>query len=127
MSDGRVRNRWQAVTGAKLATYSLIAFLAYASVGLITLSVGQWTGLAHPLWPAARGTPMPRISCAQDYENATKGNCYGFPWTRLGYTYDWTPGAKDDRGVTEFVVPEGSIAYLESVGTQRDAFPFRRR
>ena len=74
-----------------------------------------------------RGTSMPRISCAQDYENTTNGKCYGFPWTRLGYTYDWTPGAKDDRGVTEFVVPEGSIAYLESVGTQRDAFPFRRR
>jgi len=53
VSDGRVREPWQAVTGAKLATYSLIAFLAYASVGVITLSVGQWVGLAHPLWPAA--------------------------------------------------------------------------
>lgn len=73
-----------------------------------------------------RGTPMPRISCAQDYENVTNGNCYGFPWTRLGYTYDWTPGAKDDRGVTEFVVPEGTTVYLDSVGTQRDAFPYQR-
>lgn len=73
-----------------------------------------------------KGTAMPRISCAQDYQNTTNGNCYGFPWTRLGYTYDWTPGAKDDRGVTEFVVPKGTTAFLESVGSQRMAYPFTR-
>lgn len=72
------------------------------------------------------GTPMPRMSCDRDDLTVADGNCYGFPWTRLGYTYDWSPHAKDDRGVTEFVVPEGSTVYLESVGTQRDAYPYRR-
>lgn len=73
-----------------------------------------------------QGTPSPRVSCDEDYENVSRGSCYGFPWTRLGYTYDWTPGAKDDRGVTEFVVAEGSTVHLESTGTQRQYFPFRR-
>ncbi len=78
-------------------------------------------------WRVPRhGTPMPRISCAQRYEDTARGNCYGFPWTRLGYTYDWNPKAKDGRGVTEFVVPQGATVYLESVGTQREAFPFTR-
>lgn len=66
------------------------------------------------------------ISCAQDFRNETAGNCYGYPWTRLGYTYDWRPGAKDDRGVTEFVIVPGARVVLESVGTQRHYFPFRR-
>jgi hypothetical protein len=67
------------------------------------------------------------ISCAQSYSNASAGQCYGFPWTRLGYTYDWSPAAKDDVGVTEFVVAQGATAYLERVGTQREFFPFAKR
>lgn len=36
------------------------------------------------------------------YESATP-----FPWTRLGYTYDWHPGA-DKRGPGEFIIPSGT-------------------
>lgn len=65
-----------------------------------------------------RGTTAP-ISCAQDFRNSMAGNCFGYPWTRLGYTYDWTPGARDDRGLTEFVIAPGSRVVLESTGPQR--------
>lgn len=29
----------------------------------------------------------------------------GYPWTRLGYTYDW--GAESERGPSEFLIPAG--------------------
>lgn len=67
-------------------------------------------------WRLQRKGTTNRISCAQDFRNAMEGNCYGYPWTRLGYTYDWTPSAKDERGLTEFVVAPGSRVILHSVG-----------
>lgn len=29
----------------------------------------------------------------------------GFPWTRLGYTYDWSPGSTNHYGASEYVIP----------------------
>jgi hypothetical protein len=77
-------------------------------------------------WRLPRKGATVQVSCAQDFRNETGGNCFGFPWTRLGYTYDWRPGA-DDRGVTEFIVAPGSTVVLESSGPQRIYFPFKRR
>jgi hypothetical protein len=39
-----------------------------------------------------------------------------YPWTRLGYTYDWAPGA-DEQGLSEFVVKQGSSLIVESIKT----------
>ncbi|WP_146208894.1 hypothetical protein [Azospirillum sp. TSO22-1] len=30
----------------------------------------------------------------------------GYPWTRLGYTYNWDPAVADIRGAQEYVVPK---------------------
>lgn len=38
----------------------------------------------------------------------------GYPWTRLGYTYDWGAGA-DERGASEFLVPKGTEVLIEAV------------
>ena len=38
----------------------------------------------------------------------------GYPWTRLGYTYNWNPGA-DEVGVNEFVIRKGASVKVESV------------
>jgi hypothetical protein len=39
---------------------------------------------------------------------------WGYPWTRLGYTYDWGhPG--HEVGLSEFVVEEGAEVVIESV------------
>ena len=47
----------------------------------------------------------------------------GYPWTRLGYTYDWAPHALTPYGVSEYVIP-GSLRPVEvnvvSVKTARD-------
>lgn len=38
----------------------------------------------------------------------------GYPWTRLGYTYDWNPAA-NDVGTFEFVVRKGATVKVVSV------------
>ncbi|HAN70112.1 MAG TPA: hypothetical protein DCQ36_00775 [Actinobacteria bacterium] len=87
---------------------------------------GFLLGQAMYSWRLPRRGSAVQVSCAQDFRNETGGNCFGFPWTRLGYTYDWAPQARDDRGVTEFVIAPGSRVVLESAGPQRQFFPFRR-
>jgi hypothetical protein len=39
---------------------------------------------------------------------------FGFPWTGMGWTYDWNPNSKSHIGVSEFVVQEGSSVSLLS-------------
>lgn len=77
-------------------------------------------------WRTQRTGTKLQISCDADYKNTMNGNCYGFPWTRLGYTFDWNPVTKGDRGVTEFVVAQGSTVYFESAGTIRSFYPYRK-
>lgn len=38
----------------------------------------------------------------------------GFPWTRLGYTYDWSPGS-GKYGASEFVIWRGSVVTVEEI------------
>ena len=35
------------------------------------------------------------------------------PWTRLGYTYDWSEEAKDKYGLTEFIAFKGTMAKVD--------------
>jgi hypothetical protein len=40
----------------------------------------------------------------------------GYPFTRLGYTYDWGAGAQSDHlGVQEYVVPKGTLVTIHNV------------
>jgi hypothetical protein len=34
---------------------------------------------------------------------------FGYPWTRLGYTYNWNPDAPSIVGTSEYVIPEGTM------------------
>jgi hypothetical protein len=40
----------------------------------------------------------------------------GYPWTRLGYTYDWADPASE-RGLSEFVIEKGALVGVEGVYT----------
>jgi hypothetical protein len=42
----------------------------------------------------------------------TNGVWSGFPWTQLGYTYDWSKTGNNVMGLSEFVVP-GEMLYSE--------------
>ena len=43
----------------------------------------------------------------------------GFPWTRLGYTYDWRPGAPE-YGVSEFILLKGTNARVIAIMTAEE-------
>lgn len=38
---------------------------------------------------------------------------YSYPWTRLGYTYDWKPGS-NKYGASEYVIRAGSVIHVTS-------------
>ncbi|HEU4533483.1 MAG TPA: hypothetical protein VFS00_05170, partial [Polyangiaceae bacterium] len=65
------------------------------------------------------GTPQPHI----DWINTLKAESYGqdgYPWTRLGYTYDWAPDAPSEVGLSEFVIAKGSTVVVNSVTATGD-------
>jgi len=39
-------------------------------------------------------------------------NELGYPWTQLGYTYDWSPDNPSHVGLSEFVIRRNSIIYV---------------
>jgi hypothetical protein len=54
--------------------------------------------------------------------NARLASSYGtdgYPWTRLGYTYDWAP-CGSEVGLSEFVVGKGTTVGVASVSTTDD-------
>ncbi|MFY0254515.1 hypothetical protein ACDQ55_11225 [Chitinophaga sp. 30R24] len=44
-----------------------------------------------------------------------------YPWTRMGYTYDWAPGASK-VGMSEYVLQASSGAWVEQVSRAADFF-----
>jgi hypothetical protein len=47
------------------------------------------------------------------YTNQVAANTY--PWTRLGYTYDWGNPTGQIIGVSEFVIPKNSVFIINSI------------
>ena len=58
-------------------------------------------------------------STTDEYKNWFSGQYYysydvaHLPWTRLGYTYDWSQQAKDRYGLSEFLAWKGTSATVE--------------
>ncbi len=48
------------------------------------------------------------------YRTLSTAADYHYPWTRLGYTYDWAPKAKE-VGLSEYVLQSSSGAWVEKV------------
>ncbi len=42
----------------------------------------------------------------------TQGNTVGYPWTQLGYTYDWHPDNSSHIGLSEFVVKRNTNVWV---------------
>lgn len=50
---------------------------------------------------------------ASSYISTTSG-APGYPFTRLGYTYDWSPASSDHYGASEFILVPGTVATVKS-------------
>lgn len=65
------------------------------------------------------GTPQAHIDWIEGLREASYGDD-GYPWTQLGYTYDWAPGAESEVGESEFVIRAGTEVVVESVQSQAE-------
>lgn len=65
------------------------------------------------------GTPQEHIDWIDDLRAASYGED-GYPWTQLGYTYDWSPNAPSEVGLSEFVVRAGTTVIIDTVAAQDD-------
>jgi hypothetical protein len=43
----------------------------------------------------------------------------GYPWTRMGYTYNWKPGA-DRYGASEYVLRKNAVVTINQVVPYRE-------
>ena len=43
-----------------------------------------------------------------------------YPWTQLGYTYDWNPGNKTHVGLSEFVIGEDKNIVVNAIYTNEE-------
>jgi hypothetical protein len=55
------------------------------------------------------------------YHTLQSSTDYHYPWTRLGYTYDWAPDAKE-VGLSEYVLQASSGCWVEKVRTAQEYF-----
>lgn len=44
---------------------------------------------------------------------------FGYPWTQLGYTYDWSPENHSHIGLSEFVIRKNTIVYVKGKHTTK--------
>lgn len=56
------------------------------------------------------------------YHTLQSATDYHYPWTRLGYTYDWAPDASSEVGLSEYVLQPSSGIWVEKVQTAGDFF-----
>ena len=66
----------------------------------------DWVSSDHKSWIANQMLTSYLVS-------ATHNGAYSYPWTRLGYTYDWKPGA-DRYGASEYVIRPGAVITVTS-------------
>lgn len=68
--------------------------------------------------PSAAATPHQQWLLQQYYSSYGQSLISEFPWTALGYTFDWAPGksARFERyGETEFVIHKGAEIHIQNV------------
>ncbi len=63
------------------------------------------------------GTDPAHVQWISDLRAASYG-VDGYPWTQLGYTYDWSPDAESVVGLSEFVARAGTEVIIDSVVSQ---------
>ena len=63
--------------------------------------------------PASRVQVSAEHTAWMDSVHAASYGDNGYPWTRLGYTYDWNP-ATPETGPSEYVIPQGSTVEVHA-------------
>jgi len=61
-------------------------------------------------------TPQAHIDWINELQAISYDPDSGYPWTRLGYTYDWNPDTSE-VGPSEFVIAQGASVVVERVAS----------
>ncbi|BAV06517.1 hypothetical protein [Filimonas lacunae] len=56
------------------------------------------------------------------YHTLQSDTDFHYPWTRLGYTYDWSPDAPNKVGLSEYVLQANTGIWVDKVYTASDYF-----
>ncbi|MFC1749220.1 hypothetical protein ACFL2V_10485 [Pseudomonadota bacterium] len=52
---------------------------------------------------------------AKQYFQSTEPENNAYPWTQLGYTYDWGSNASSEQGLSEFVIKSNADVVIEGI------------
>jgi len=69
------------------------------------------------------GTPQNHINWINENRISRYYGCdlYNkYPWSQLGWTYDWNPDNKSHIGLSEFIISSNRIVYINRIVTTRD-------
>lgn len=68
-----------------------------------------------PNTPSKEISPLAFVGeqMARDYVTGTSG-APGYPFTRLGYTYDWNPDSVNHYGASELILAQGAVAVVQA-------------
>ena len=97
------------------------AFRPAAEPAINSVSAGVTTSTNGPLIALNDRIPSFWVGWFNNFYQScdygmSKGVEKSFPWTQLGYTYDWAPGQKTHFGLSEFVLPSGTLFKEKQVG-----------
>lgn len=71
------------------------------------------------------GTDSTHIKWIEDLRAASYYNedlYNNYPWSQLGYTYDWNPNSDDNVGCSEFVIGKNATFIIDNVYTLESYF-----
>lgn len=113
-------------TDAEMRLRQIVAFAPDAEHSTVT---GFWVDPSDVLRPAYQSDPTDgsmTVSFGEDVDedfknwfdaNILSSYFYGsYPWTRLGYTYDWADNG-NEYGLSEFIVKDGAEVEVEFTET----------
>ena len=67
-----------------------------------------------------KGAPEDSLSPYQQWIKSIDTETGSYPWTGLGYTYDWSPTNPSHVGLSEFILPVGSQVVVEKSVTPQE-------
>lgn len=82
--------------------------------------------ISLPATDSAAAMHLNWVSSFRQIAFPADGTSRAYPWTQLGYTYDWSPRNKSHRGCSEFVIRTNSNVYVHRISTTDGYFSLDR-
>jgi hypothetical protein len=108
-------------TNTHIAEMWVPASQLYRPAGNPAITTSTAGAALMPGLPAEYGSWFNNYIVYAYFHTLQSSTDFHYPWTRLGYTYDWAPGGKE-VGLSEYVLQASSGCWVEKVRTASDYF-----